>query len=85
MTGMIRVNAGEIGSLPSDRLGPDELTELRRLLAEWEHHDALARTARDRVQLLLMVAKDRRGITGPVEVEPTQGLIHPITKGAARG
>lgn len=79
------MNAGEIGDLPSDRLGPDELAELRRLLAEWEQHDTHARALKDRVQLLLLVAKDRRGITGPVEIEPTQGLIHPIKKGAARG
>lgn len=85
MRGVLRVNAGEIGDLPSDRLGPDELTELRRLLAEWEHHDALARTARDRVQLLLMVAKDRRGITGPVEIDPDAGFIVRISKEGSDG
>lgn len=86
MTGNIRVDSGDgAGVLPSDRLGTEELSELRRLMAQWEHHDGLARQAKERVQLLLLVAKDRRGILGPVEVEPNEGIILRLGKGVSNG
>jgi hypothetical protein len=82
----IRVDSGQMATpLPEDRLGAEELTELQRLIGEWERYEGLARAVKDKIQLLLLTAKDRRGITGPVEVQPENGAIVRIQAEAKHG
>lgn len=62
-------------TLPPDQLTRDELSELHRLTQAWEQHSQLAQVLHDRINLLLLAAKDRREIVGPVRVDLESGTI----------
>jgi hypothetical protein len=68
-------SAAAEGSLPPDHLTREELSELHRLTQAWEQHSQLAQVLHDRINLLLLAAKDRRGIVGPVRVDLASGTI----------
>ncbi len=71
----IRVDVDTDEGLPRDRLTDQELQELQGMLAEHERATGQARLLEERIQLLLMVARDRRGLTGPVRADPQTGAL----------
>ncbi|GEM_PF-6185238 len=64
-------------SLPADQLAPPEAQELRRLLGERDQLVAQIREVERRLELLVLSARDRRALTGPVRVHPATGAIEP--------
>jgi hypothetical protein len=71
----IRVGVNAEEGLPRDRLTEQELGELRGMLAERERILGQARLLEERLQLVLMVARDRRGLQGPFRADPETGQI----------
>jgi len=79
----IRVGAAPSDDIPRDRLGEAELRELQAMCAERERCLAQAALIEERIQLLLLVARDRRDLRGSVRVDPETGAIQPaeVTNG----
>jgi len=73
----IRVGAAASNEIPKDRLSESELRELQAMCAERERCLAQAALIEERIQLLLLVARDRRDLRGAVRVDPETGVIQP--------
>lgn len=71
----IRVGAPPDDQAPRERLGEPELRELQSMCAERERYLAQAALIEERIQLLLLVARDRRGLRGTVRVDPDTGVF----------
>lgn len=77
MTGWVTAGVAPQAGLPSDRLGPEEFAELQRLLSlRGAVMDQVA-VLDQRLELLLLAARDRRGLTGRIRVRPEDGTIDP--------
>lgn len=74
---LISAGATRDSSLPTDRLSEQELREMHRLLAA--HNEAREQVAvlEQRLSLLILTARDRRGLTGKIQVDPESGEIVP--------
>lgn len=74
---MISAGSERDASLPADHLTEGELRELHRLLAV--HNEARERvaTVEQHLSLLILTARDRRGLAGKIQVDPESGAIAP--------
>lgn len=79
------ISAGSLrdASLPVDRLTEPELREMQRLLHAHEEAREQVAVVESRLSLLILTARDRRGIVGKVIVDPESGGIQP--EGGADG
>jgi len=75
MAGFVKVGVQVREDLPPDRLVSEELTELRRLLAARQALAEQVQVAEQRVQLLLLTARDSRRLQGEIRVDPESGAI----------
>lgn len=75
MSGVIKVGVPLQPDLPRDSLAKDELEELHRLITARQTLLEQARMAEHQMQLLLLVARDRRGLTGEINVDPETGAF----------
>ena len=75
MKGWIHVGSPRDGELPGDRLSAEEMAEVERLLAARSRLEEQSRIVDQQLKLLLLSAKDRRGIEGAVGVDPLTGKI----------
>lgn len=71
----IRVGVLPEGTLPRDRLTESELSELRTLMHEREALLSRARGVEQQIQLLLLLARDRRDLRGQVRADPETGAL----------
>ncbi len=71
----IRVGVAGGEELPGDRLEEKELRELQAMCADREKLLAQAAFIEERIQLLLLVARDRRDLRGPVRCDPATGEL----------
>lgn len=62
-------------NLPADRLVEPELEEMRRLLAAHAAAREQLAMLEQRLSLLIVTARDRRGMTGRVRVDPESGRL----------
>ncbi|MBM4365676.1 MAG: hypothetical protein FJ102_05635 [Deltaproteobacteria bacterium] len=81
----IRVGAPKSNDIPGDRLGSVELRDLQSMCAEREQLLAQAALIEERIQLLLLIARDRRDIRGAVRVDPETGEIQRVEVPSASG
>lgn len=71
----IRVGASIDAGLPRDVLTDEERGELRRMLEGREASRAQVALFEQQLQLLLLNARDRRGLSGVLRVDPETGAL----------
>lgn len=71
----IRVGMPRDLSVPTDSLAPAERGEVARLLGLREDLQAQLAAIEARLQLFLLHARDKRGLSGPVMVDLDTGMI----------
>ncbi len=73
----MKITVGEerIPSLDPGRLDPQELTQLGQLLEGRARLQAQLELLEQKLHLMLLAAKERRGITGTVSVDCVTGVI----------
>ncbi len=77
-SGGIIAGASPVSDIPSDRLTAEELGELQRLVGARKVIESQLQTLDQRLELLVLGARDRRGLTGRVRVQPETGAIAPV-------
>lgn len=77
MNGWILAGNPAQDDLPRECLTPSELQELQRLLAARASMLDQVAVVEQRVELLVVAARDRRGLSGRVRVRPEDGRIEP--------
>ena len=75
MAGVIRLGVKIDPELPRNALSPDEMADLRKLIAARQASLEQAQVADQRLQLYIVGVRDRRGIVGELEVNPETGAI----------
>lgn len=78
MSRWIETGAARDTALPSDRLTPDEFAELQRVLGERNGLVSQVQVLEQRLQLLMLVARDRRGLSGQVRIDAETGALQPL-------
>lgn len=75
MSSWIEASVARDASLAEDRLSVEELRELQRLVGERNALLGQVHMVEQRLQLLLLVARDRRGLSGGLRVDAETGMI----------
>jgi len=75
MNPTIKVGVPAQPDLPPDKLTAEERSELHRLLSTRQALADQVRNVEHRIQLLVLVARDKRGIIGEVGVDPDTGRL----------
>lgn len=75
MNGWITVGKGPQEGLAADRLSAEELQDLHRLLGARQALLEQVAVVEQRMELLVLGARDRRGLSGTIRVRPEDGAI----------
>lgn len=75
MSGWISVGNVAQEGLPKDCLSAEELQELQRLLGARQAMLEQMSVVEQQVELLILAARDRRGLSGRIRVRPEDGRI----------
>lgn len=75
MSSWIEASVARDPALAEDRLSAEELRELQRLVSERNALLGQVHMVEQRLQLLLLVARDRRGLPGTLRVDAETGTI----------
>ncbi len=76
--GAVIAGASPVPDISPDRLTPQELAELQQLMGARELLHAQLQALEQRLELLVLGARDRRGLSGRVSVHPETGMIAPV-------